>query len=369
MYACVVHGAADLRVDQRPEPVPGPGQIRVAVTHGGICGSDLHYAHDGAVGDFRVRQPMVLGHEVAGLVDALGAGVTEPGPGTPVAVHPATPCDRCPECLAGRRSICRDVRFLGSAARMPHVDGGFAQYLVLPAAQVRPLPPGLDLDRAVLAEPLAVALHGVSRAGGVAGRTVFVTGAGPIGVLVAAAARALGATAVTVSDILDEPLAVARAAGATATVRGDLVDADGSPADPNWPIDPDVVIEASGTASGLASALRTVRRGGVVVQVGMLPPGTIPVTGNLLVTREIDLRGAFRYDAEFDEALALLAGGLDVGAVVTASYPLADAVAAFGIAGDRRQSCKVVLDLTGDAAGAGAGAGAAASFEQAGRLA
>lgn len=350
MRACVVHGAHDLRIEDRPDPAPGPGQVRVAVRYGGICGSDLHYVAEGGVGDFRVRMPMVLGHEVVGTVDALGpllgTSGPEPGPapaasavGTPVAVHPAAPCHRCPECLAGRPNICRDTRFLGSAARMPHVDGGFAQFLVVGAGQARPLPPGLSLRDAAVTEPLAVAVHAVARAGPVSGARVLVTGAGPIGVLTTAVARAAGAAEVIVSDILDEPLAVARAVGATGTVRADRPD------DPGWPIEVDVVIEASGAAAGLDSALARVRRGGVVVQVGMLPPGRTAFAGNTLVTREIDLRGAFRYGEEFDEALRLLAGGLPVAGVVTAVHRIADAPAAFALAADPRRSCKVLLDL------------------------
>lgn len=362
MRACVVHRAHDLRVEDRPEPEPGPGQVRVAVTYGGICGSDLHYVAEGAVGDFRVRMPMVLGHEVVGTIDAVGpaaVGVTTgpggpagtrtaaPGVGTAVAVHPAAPCHRCPECLAGRPNICRDTRFLGSAARMPHVDGGFAHLLVVDAAQARALPPELSLRDAAVTEPLAVGVHAVARAGSVSGARVLVTGSGPIGVLTAAAARAAGAVEVVVSDVLDEPLEVAVALGATGTVRADRPD------DPAWGAEFDVAIEASGTAAGLDSALTRVRRGGVVVQVGMLPPGRTPFAGNTLVTREIDVRGAFRYDSEFDEALRLLGGGLPIAGVVSAVHPLADAVAAFELAADPRRSCKVLLDLTPDSPGSG----------------
>lgn len=207
MRACVVHTAGDLRVEHRSPAPPGPGQVTVAVALGGICGSDLHYYRHGRVGDFTVREPMVLGHEVVGHVAALGAGTEGPAVGTPVAVHPATPCDRCPDCAAGRRNICADTRYLGSAARTPHVQGGFAQLLTAPAAQIRPLPRELDLRRAVLAEPLSVALHAVHRAGDVTGKRVMVTGAGPIGCLVTAVLRHRGAAEIVVSDLVDAPSA------------------------------------------------------------------------------------------------------------------------------------------------------------------
>lgn len=340
MLGCVIHGRGDLRVQELPVPEPGPGQALVAVRYGGVCGSDLHYLRHGGVGDFRLREPMLLGHEVVGTVLAYGsASPAGPVPGTAVAVHPATPCGACPECVRGRRTICRDTRYLGSAARFPHVQGGFAARVVVPADQLRPLPAGLELRRAALAEPLAVALHAVRRAGDVAGRHVLVTGAGPIGCLVVAAARAAGAARVTVTDLLPAALEYARAAGADTVVRAD------DPDDPGWPAEADVAVEASGVAAGLETCLRLVRRGGVVVQLGMLPPGPSPFAGNLVVSREIDLRGAFRFDAEFDEALRLLAARPALDGLVSAVVPVREAASAFALAADRSRSCKVLLDF------------------------
>lgn len=342
MRACVVHTAGDLRVEHRSPAPPGPGQVTVAVALGGICGSDLHYYRHGRVGDFTVREPMVLGHEVVGHVAALGAGTEGPAVGTPVAVHPATPCDHCPDCSAGRRNVCADTRYLGSAARTPHVQGGFAQLLTAPAAQIRPLPPELDLRRAVLAEPLSVALHAVHRAGDVTGKRVMVTGAGPIGCLVTAVLRHRGAAEIVVSDLFDASLRIAAASGATATLRA------GAPEDGASTGLFDIAVEASGSPAGLRSCVERVRRGGTVVLLGLLPPGEVPLLGNIAVTRELELRGAFRFDSEFDEAIDLLAQGLPVDAIVTHTFPLADARAAFDIAHDRAVASKVLLDLTRD---------------------
>jgi len=339
MLGCVIHGQGDLRVDELPVPEPGPGQALVAVRYGGVCGSDLHYWRHGGVGDFRLAEPMVLGHEVVGTVVSYGDGASGPVVGTAVAVHPATPCGVCPECADGRRNVCRDTRYLGSAARTPHVQGGFAAQVAVPAEQLRPLPPGLELRRAALAEPLSVALHAVRRAGTMAGRHVLVTGAGPIGCLVVAAAKAAGAARITVTDLLPQALAYAMSAGADAVVRAD------DPADPSWPSEVDVAIEASGVAAGLDSCLRLVRRGGVVVQLGMLPPGQSPFAGNLVVSREIELRGAFRFDTEFDDALALLAVESSFDDLVSAVVPVQDAESAFALAADRNKSCKVLLDF------------------------
>ncbi|MCX5080677.1 L-idonate 5-dehydrogenase [Streptomyces sp. NPDC056121] len=339
MLGCVIHGAGDLRVDEIPSPEAGPGQALVAVRYGGVCGSDLHYWRHGGVGDFRLREPMLLGHEVVGTVLSYGDGATGPAPGTAVAVHPATPCGTCPECVDGRRNVCRDTRYLGSAARTPHVQGGFAARITVPAGQLRAVPDGLPLDRAALAEPLAVALHAVRRAGPVAGKHVLVTGAGPIGCLVVAAARAAGAAHVTATDLLPEALRHARLAGADTLVRAD------DPADKGWPDEADTAVEASGVAAGLDSCLRHVRRGGVVVQLGMLPPGQSPFAGNLVVSREIELRGAFRFDTEFDDALRLLAEQPGLTELISAVVPVAAAESAFALAADRARACKVLLDF------------------------
>ncbi|MBI0297284.1 L-idonate 5-dehydrogenase [Streptomyces sp. PRKS01-29] len=340
VLGCVIHGQGDLRVEELPEPEPAPGQALVAIRYGGICGSDLHYHRHGGVGDFRLREPMVLGHEVVGTVVAYGEGATGPAVGTPVAVHPATPCEVCPECADGRANVCRDTRYLGSAARFPHVQGGFASRIAVPAAQLRALPDGLDPRRAALAEPLAVALHAVRRAGAVKGRHVLVTGAGPIGCLTIAAARAAGAATITATDLLPRALEFAAAAGATSCVRAD------DPDDPHWPSEGvDVAIEASGVAAGLDTCLRRVRRGGVVVQLGMLPPGQSPFAGNVLVSREIELRGALRFHTEFDDALRLLAAEPSFDALISGVRPVGAAAEAFALAADRSQSCKVLLDF------------------------
>lgn len=338
MRACVAYGAGDLRTADVAALPLQPGEVAVDVELGGICGSDLHYWRDGGVGDFRIREPLVLGHEVVGRVAELGEGVDGLATGTAVGIHPATVCGECAPCRSGRRNLCANVRYLGSAARFPHVQGGFRERLVLPAAQVVPLPANLALERAVLAEPLAVALHAVHRAGDVLGRDVLVTGSGPIGVLVVAALRAAGAARITVTDLVPEALEVARAVGATSTT------ALGADPDPT-PDSADVVVEASGAPPALRTGLGAIRRGGTIVLLGMLPPGEVAFAGNVAVTRELDIRGSFRFDAEFGEALTLLAGGLPLDGVVTGVRPLSGAVAAFELAADRQRSCKVLLDL------------------------
>jgi L-idonate 5-dehydrogenase len=354
--ALVVHGALDVRLEERPAPVPGPGEVAVRVAYGGICGSDLHYWRHGRVGDFRVREPLVLGHEVVGTVAAVGqalddvwSGASAPESGTPVAVHPATPCGACPECRAERRTVCRAVRYLGSAAHLPHVQGGLTDVLVVPADQAIPLPAGLSLRAAAVAEPAAVAWHAVRRAGDVLGARVLVTGAGPIGLLVVAALRRAGAAEIVVTDVAPQPLARAAAVGAHRTVA---VGAEAGAADEALvALDADVAIESSGSPAGLAACVRGARRHGRVVVLGLLPPGDVALPGNLVVTRELELVGSFRFDGEIHDVLPALAdGSLPAAPVVTHVLPLADAAAALALAADPRRSGKVLLDLTGDAA-------------------
>jgi L-idonate 5-dehydrogenase len=336
MKALVVHGAGDLRIDDLPWRSPEPGQVLVRNTHGGICGSDLHYYRHGAVGAFALREPLVLGHEVVGRVELDPSGTLQKT--TPVAIHPAWPCGRCPECIGGTRNVCRNTRYLGSAASVPHTQGGFCEYRVVHRTQVRVLPAGLSLSRAVLAEPLAVALHALDRAGGVAGAKVLISGSGPIGILAAGAAKILGAQEVWTTDILEQPLKIALDVGVDRTVR------IGSEDLPEHYFD--VAIEASGASAAVGPTLAAARRRGVVVQLGMFPPGPGRAELSPLVAKEIDMRGVFRFDTEFDEAIALLAGSNALDPVITHSFALDDAVSAMDIAGDPASSGKVVLRLS-----------------------
>ncbi|GGK80591.1 L-idonate 5-dehydrogenase [Streptomyces flaveus] len=343
MRAVVAHGAGDLRLEERPVPEPGPGEVAVDIRYGGICGSDLHYWRHGAVGEFRLREPLVLGHEIVGRVRAAGPGAQAPPPGTPVAVHPLASCGTCRQCLAGRRNTCLDTGYLGSAARNPHVQGGFAEVLVVPAERVLSLPEGLDMRLAAVAEPAAVAWHAVRQAGDVRGKRVLVTGAGPIGCLVVAALRAAGAGEITVTDVHEAPLAVAKQVGATSTVRVDGPAADREELEG---LAADIAIESSGNPAGLRTCVYGVDRGGLVVGLGLLPPGDTPVAANAMITRELRLVGSFRFDTELGEVLRALADGrLPVGPVVTSVLPVARTGEAFELAADPARSCKVLLDF------------------------
>ena len=341
MKAAVIHAAGDLRIEERDEMAPGPGQVAVRIRAGGICGSDLHYYQHGGIGAIRVREPMILGHEMAGEVKSVGSGVTAVRPGDIVAVNPSLPCHRCRYCLAGQPNQCLDMRFYGSAMRMPHVQGGFREVLVCEAEQA--VPAGTDASLAAFAEPLAVCLHAVKQAGPLLGQRVLVTGTGPIGALAVLAARHAGAAEVVATDLLDAPLALVAKLGAdrVVNVRHDPGALDEYARDKGWF---DVALEASGSGAALASAIGAVRAGGTIVQLGLGGDASLPL--NTLVAKEISLRGTFRFCEEFAWAVrCITSGAIDVRPLLTETLPLAQAVAAFDLATDRGRAMKVQLAL------------------------
>ena len=341
MTAVVIHAAHDLRVEPHAAPDPGPGEVRIRIGRGGICGSDLHYYHAGGFGTVRVKQPMVLGHEVAGTVEAIGPGVTHVAPGDEVAVNPSLPCGTCAQCQAGRPIHCTEMRFLGSAMRMPHVQGAFRSAFTCEAARAVKLPPGLSVERAAFAEPLSVCLHAASQAGPLLGARVLVTGAGPIGVLCVAVARLAGAREIVATDLVPEPLAIARAMGADRT-HALQAEPDALAAYAAGKGHFDVAFEASGAGAALVGALAAIRPGGTVVQVGVGGEASVPLSA--LVAREARLVGTFRFHAEFAHAVEVLAAGrLDPTPMLTAVVPAAEAVRAFDLASDRRRAMKVQL--------------------------
>jgi L-idonate 5-dehydrogenase len=334
MDAIVIAGKLDLSVADHPVPVPGPGQVRLRVGYVGICGSDLHYYAEGANGAFVVTEPLIPGHELSGWVDLDPDGMLRPG--TPVTVHPAR---FGPE---GSTPVAPHLRpggsYLGSAATTPHTQGAMSDYLVVDAGMIRVLPEGLPVRRAVLAEPLAVALHGAARAGSLAGARVLVCGAGPIGLLAVVAAQEAGAASVEITDLLPEPLERARALGADAVWR---VGQDEIPSDTY-----DVVLECSGAAPAVSSAIGAVRRRGTVVQIGMLPNQPVGVNLAPLISKEATITGAFRFLDEIDQAIEILARRPEIASVITHAFGPADAVEAFETARRPADSSKVIVAMT-----------------------
>ncbi len=339
MRAVVIHAAKDVRVEEHDEGPIGPGQVAVRIEAGGICGSDLHYFNHGGFGTVRLREPMILGHEIAGTISAVAPDVSRVQVGDRVAVNPSRPCRACRYCLEGLPNQCLNMRFYGSAMPMPHIQGGFRDVLVCEAVQCERA--SVSAPELALAEPFAVALHAVSRAGPLLGRRVLVTGCGPIGALVVAAARHAGAGEIIVTDVVDEPLAIALRLGADRAVN--------TFAEPSalatYGADKgsvEVMFECSGNERALRLGLDLLQPRGTLVQLGL--GGDVALPQNIVVAKELAIVGSFRFHAEFALAVQLIdQGRVDLKPMVTGSYGLDDIQQAFEAAGDRRRSMKVQL--------------------------
>lgn len=346
MLACRIHAKQDLRLEAVTTPALAPGEVLVRLGAAGICGSDLHYFFEGRNGNFVIREPLIPGHEASGVVASVGASVTRVKPGDRVALSPSHACGRCHFCREGREQLCSDMKFLGSASLYPHVQGMFRETFVIGERQCYPVTTDVSLGEIAFAEPLAVALHAVNRGGDLKGKSVLITGAGTIGCLTVIAARLAGAARVTVSDMLDRPLAKAREVGADATLRADR---DAAAFDtPQF----DAAFEVSGSFAALKSCISASLRGSRIVQVGTLPHEPLPLVVNDIMARELDLCGAFRWGIEFDWAVDYLSTRrVDVRPLLSGQFSLSNAVAAFHAAADKTQSTKVqvVIDANADA--------------------
>jgi L-idonate 5-dehydrogenase len=321
MKVVVAHAAKDLRLDEQVKEVPGPGEVSVKILSGGICGSDLHYFNHGGFGAVRLKQPMILGHEVAGTISELGEGVEGLKVGQLVAVSPSRPCSSCAYCAKGLPNHCEDMRFYGSAMPFPHVQWAFREYLVAKAVQCVPA----DL----------------------VGKRVLITGCGPIGALCILAARRAGAGEIVVTDLTDFPLQMARKVGADTALnllKGPAALAPYQTGKGYF----DVLFECSGAALALNGAIPALRPRGVIVQLGLGGDMTLPVQA--MTAKELDLRGSFRFHEEFPEAVRFMQSKLiDVSPLHTHTFPMEQAVKAFELSGDRSQAMKVQISFGDDA--------------------
>lgn len=341
MKAVVIHAAKDLRIEERDVEPVGPGQVEVAIEAGGICGSDLHYYNHGGFGTVRIREPMILGHEVAGTIKALGEGVSGLAVGDRVAVSPSRPCNECEYCLKGQQNHCLNMRFYGSAMPMPHIQGAFRQRLVAQAWQCHRVEEGVSIHEAAMAEPFAVTLHAVARAGALTDKRVLVTGCGPIGALAIIAARAHGAREIVATDVMDAVLKKALDIGADRVINvADNADQLSAYSANKGYFD--VQFEASGNQSAVRSGLEVLRPRSTVVQLGL--GGDVSIPQNVVVAKEIEMKGTFRFHEEFGLAVDFInKGRVDLKPLLTGTFPLNEAVTAFETAADRTKSMKVQL--------------------------
>jgi L-iditol 2-dehydrogenase len=309
----VMKGVGELRVEERAVPEPRPGEVLVEVASVGVCGSDVHFFEHGRIGLDVVQPPHVLGHEVAGRVVAHGDLVPGPAIGARVAVEPSRPCGTCRVCRIGRYNLCPDMRYFSA----PPMDGAFARYVTAPASFAFEVPDSVSDDAAALIEPVSVVLYAGRRTGIRAGDRILIAGAGPIGLLMAQVARAMGATRVIVTDTNARRLALAAETGATDTV-------DVSKTRPQDAVpEVDAFIECSGNPAALTSGIECVRRAGRATVIGMSPEQTAEVPMAVMQAREIDLVPTFRFANVYDAAIELVASGaVDPTAIVTGHFKL-----------------------------------------------
>ena len=343
MKAIVIHAAKDLRIEDSPIEEPGPGEVQIGLVVGGICGTDLHYFNHGGFGAIRLKQPMILGHEVAGRILKLGQGVETLQVGQLVAVSPSRPCYACKYCQEGLHNQCLNMRFYGSAMPFPHIHGAFREVLVADARQCV-VADGLTAGEAAMAEPLAVTLHATGRAGGMLGKSVLVTGCGPIGLLAILAARRAGADHIVATDLSDFTLAMAKNAGADETLNM----AEDPTAFLRFTKDKgtfDVLYECSGAQSALAGAIAALRPRGTILQLGLGGDMTLPMMA--ITAKELSLKGSFRFHDEFATGVSLMRKGLvDVKPLVTHRVSFADAQNGFALANDRSKAMKVHIQFS-----------------------
>ncbi|HET8851578.1 MAG TPA: NAD(P)-dependent alcohol dehydrogenase [Ktedonobacteraceae bacterium] len=311
--AAVLYAPHDIRIEERPVPRPGPGEVLIEVKAVGVCGSDVHYYEHGRIGSYVVRQPLILGHESAGVIVDVGEGVNTSRVGERVAIEPGIPDGVCEQCRAGRYNLCPNVRFFGT----PPIDGAFTNYVTIPASFAYALPDQMSDEEGALIEPLSVGLWACRKAQLQGADRLLITGAGPVGLLAMKVALALGATQITMTDVSPQRLEVARKLGATRTVnvaKELLADAG---------VEADVLIECSGNQKALMDGIRSLRPAGKAIAVGMSPGEEVSVPMSFIQNREITLTGTFRYANTYADAIALVASGrIDLKPIITGHYTL-----------------------------------------------
>lgn len=334
MTAAVLTGIRGMDVRELPTPeLAGPKDVKIRVTTVGVCGSDIHYYTTGRIGSQVVHYPYSVGHEGAGIVEAVGSQVTRVKPGDRIAVDPAISCFECDQCLAGRSHTCRKLLFLGCPGQVP---GCLSDYLVMPEESCYPLPAGLSLTQAALSEPLAIGVYAVHRSIPMAGAKVGILGSGPIGLCVLASALSEGAAGVYVTDKIDARLAVARGAGAAWTGNPEKEDvvADIAAAEP---LGLDIVFECCGQQAAMDQAVQMLKPGGKLMLVGIPEEDRVSFSIDQLRRKEICIQNVRRQEGCVQETLDKMASGqLDVDFLVTHRFPLDrvkeafDLVAAYG---------------------------------------
>lgn len=320
MKAAVMPKTKEIVIQELPVPAIGPDEALIQVMAVGVCGSDLHYYEHGRIGRYVVEKPIILGHECAGIVSAVGEGVTRVKPGDRVAVEPGVTCGRCRACKEGRYNLCPDVQFLAT----PPVDGAFVQYMKIREDFLFPIPDHLTFEEAALNEPFSVGIHAAKRTKLQPGSSLAIMGMGPVGLMAVAAAKSFGASRIIVTDLEPVRLEAALRLGATHAINVREQDAVAAIRELTGGEGVDVAWETAGSPRALQAALHSVRRGGKLAIVGLPPQDEIPLNVPLIADNELDIYGIFRYANTYPSGIEFLASGrIDAKSLITDRYPLA----------------------------------------------
>jgi len=341
MKSLKIHGAMDLRIENFPLEELSSNQVEISIATGGICGTDLHYYKHGGFGHIKLKEPMVLGHEVSGHITKLGSNVNNLSIGQLVSVSPSRPCNKCEFCLEGTQNHCNNMKFYGSAMPFPHIQGAFRETLIAESFQCIPAD-GLTPEEAAMAEPLAVCLHAIKQAGNIFGKKVLITGSGPIGTLCVLSARRAGAEEILVTDISDNALKFSNSVGADKVINT----AKNYSQIEKFHVGKgffDIAIECSGSASGINDAIKGLKPKGTLIQLGLGGDILMPLVS--VTTKELNLKGSFRFHSEFELAVKMMKKELiDVKPLITHSIPFQNAEKGFKIAiNEKENSMKVQL--------------------------
>lgn len=325
-----------------PYPVPSKGEVLVRVEHVGICGSDLHYYEQGAIGDFKVSFPFVLGHEAAGTVVEIGEGVTDLAVGDRVAMEPGKTCGQCIYCKTGRYNLCPDVEFFAT----PPIDGVFCEYVAHPASLCFRLPENMDTIEGALIEPLAVGFHAANQGGARLGQKAVVMGAGCIGLMTLLALKAFGVTEVYVVDVMENRLAKAKELGAAGIINGKEQDAVEELMRATAGKGMDLCIDTAGSQITMNQCIGAAAKGAAVVFVGYSAQDQVSLDINNALNKELTFKTVFRYRNLYPLAIEAVSQGLNVKGVVTDFFKFDDVRKAMDLSvSNKAEIVKAVLSL------------------------
>lgn len=345
MKVAVMEGIGRIGYTEREIPKPKQGEVLVKLEYVGICGSDLHYYESGAIGDYVVKPPFVLGHEPGGVVVEAGEGVTHLKPGDRVALEPGRTCGHCEFCRTGRYNLCPDVVFFAT----PPVDGVFQEYVAHDADLCFKLPENVSTLEGALIEPLAVGFHAANQGGARPGQTAVVMGAGCIGLVSMMALRARGVSRVYVVDMMENRLEKAKELGASAVVNGAKQDPVQAVLDLTEGRGADLVIETAGAEAAAQQAVRLTKKGAVIVFVGYTKSGMVSLPMSLALDKELTFRTVFRYRHIYPMAIeAVASGAVNLKGIVTNIFDFSDLQRAMDLSvRDKANIVKSVVKIGG----------------------